>query len=178
MVAAGGALYLINPLHGDFIATNALGDLLIIGNCICYGSYIAFSKNTIKRYGTFTAIFWIFIFGFLGTVPFGVVSLAHFSWSALSAHAWLSLLYIVVGPTVTAYFLNAWALERVTPSIVAAYIYLQPLIAFITAPLILGEKPDSRVWLAALLIFSGVGLVTQSDRLFHQAQTKEHVVAD
>jgi drug/metabolite transporter (DMT)-like permease len=33
-------------------------------------------------------------------------------------------------PTVGAYYINAWALMRVPPSVVAVYIYLQPLLAF------------------------------------------------
>jgi drug/metabolite transporter (DMT)-like permease len=44
------------------------------------------------------------------------------------------------------------------------YIYLQPLIAFALAPLVLGERLNSRTWAAALLIFAGVALVTLGAR--------------
>ena len=72
---------------------------------------------------------------------------------------WLAVLYIILAPTVGAYYLNAWALARVSPSTVAVYIYLQPLIAFALAPLILGESWNSRTWIASLLIFAGVAVV-------------------
>jgi drug/metabolite transporter (DMT)-like permease len=57
--------------------------------------------------------------------------------------------------------LNACALARVPPSTVAVYIYLQPLIAFALAPLILGEALSSHIVIASLLIFAGVVVVTR-----------------
>ena len=163
-LAAFGTLYLVNPLHTEFSRTTLLGDFLIVCNCVCYGAYIALSQNLLRRYGTFTVVFWIFLFGSLSTIPFGAYSLTQVNWGALSGSIPFTLLYIIVAPTVVAYFLNAWALARVAPSVVAAYIYLQPLIAFVTAPLILGEKLEPQTGLAALIIFTGVGVVTQSAR--------------
>jgi drug/metabolite transporter (DMT)-like permease len=79
---------------------------------------------------------------------------------------WGSVLYIIFVPTVGAYYLNAWALMRVAPSTVAVYIYLQPLIAFALAPLVLGanEQANRRTLVAALLIFAGVAVVTWGAR--------------
>ncbi|MCV5277342.1 DMT family transporter, partial [Escherichia coli] len=78
-----------------------------------------------------------------------------FSFAALGWNVWLIVAYIVLVPTVGAYYLNAWALGRVAPSSVAIYIYLQPLISFAVAPLVLGERIDHRAWVAAALIFAG-----------------------
>lgn len=63
-----------------------------------------------------------------------------------------------------AYYLNAWALMRVAPSTVAVYIYLQPLIAFGLAPLVLGESWNSRTLIAGILIFAGVAVVIRRGR--------------
>jgi drug/metabolite transporter (DMT)-like permease len=86
------------------------------------------------------------------------------------------MLYIVLVPTVGAYYLNAWALARVAPSTVAVYIYLQPLIAFIVAPLVLGagESWSARTWIAAALIFAGVGIVTWRGRTGVMKEVSEH----
>ena len=51
-----------------------------------------------------------------------------------------------------AYYLNAWALARVPPSTVAVYVYLQPLIAFALAPLLLDETLSWRAVIASGLI--------------------------
>jgi drug/metabolite transporter (DMT)-like permease len=77
---------------------------------------------------------------------------------------WLTILFVILFPTVVAYYLNAWALTRVTPSTVAIYIYMQPLFAFGVAPFLLGEKWNWRTVVAAVFIFSGVALVTRRGR--------------
>jgi drug/metabolite transporter (DMT)-like permease len=52
-------------------------------------------------------------------------------------------------------------LARVAPSVVAVYIYLQPLIGFLLAVVFLGEKVNFKIIVAGLLIFAGVFLVTK-----------------
>jgi drug/metabolite transporter (DMT)-like permease len=54
--------------------------------------------------------------------------------------------------------LNYWALARVDSSVVALFIYLQPLVASTLAVALLGERPDFHVFAGAVLIFSGVYL--------------------
>jgi drug/metabolite transporter (DMT)-like permease len=68
-------------------------------------------------------------------------------------------------PTIMAYFWNAWALSRVEPSVVAVYIYLQPLMGFLAAIFFLGEHFSMRLLISALLVFAGVFLVTRKRRL-------------
>jgi drug/metabolite transporter (DMT)-like permease len=95
-------------------------------------------------------------------VPSGGYYLAQAGVQSVTWEIWLVLVYTVLVQTVGAYYLNAWALERVPPSTVAVYIYLQPLIAFAFAPLLLGagERPGLRHAVATALIFAGVGVVT------------------
>jgi drug/metabolite transporter (DMT)-like permease len=65
-------------------------------------------------------------------------------------------------------------LSRVAPSVVAIYIYLQPLIAFGLAPLLLGEQLTSKTLLACLLIFAGVAVVTLRGRNRIVEEISEH----
>ena len=97
-------------------------------------------------------------------MPFGGYYLAQTPLATVGISVWLAVLYIILVPTVGAYYLNAWALGRVAPSTVAIYIYLQPVFAFAVAPYTLGERLNSRTWVAALLIFAGVALVTLGSR--------------
>jgi drug/metabolite transporter (DMT)-like permease len=87
---------------------------------------------------------------------------------------WLAIAYIILVPTVGAYYLNAWALGRVSPSTVAVYIYLQPLIAFSAAPLLLGEKLSWKTIVASVLIFAGVLVVTRRGRSQAIKKVAEH----
>lgn len=175
LLAAAGVIYLVDPMRADFSANNTLGNVLIVANSICYGAYIAISKDMLKRYGALTVITWIFIFGSLMTMPVGIWSMAgRDSFAGAGSLIWLTVLYIILIPTVGAYYLNAWALARVAPSTVAVYIYLQPLIAFLLAPLLLNEPLNGRTWIAALLIFAGVAVVSRRSRSVAMEEVAEH----
>jgi drug/metabolite transporter (DMT)-like permease len=165
-IAAAGVVYLIDPLRADFTGGTAAGNLLLVLNTAFYGAYIALSQEVFRRYGSLTALTWVFALGSLVAVPIGGFNLAGASLGAAGVFVWLTVLYIILVPTVGAYYLNAWALERVPPSTVAVYTYLQPLVAFVAAPLALGpeEGPRAGTWVAAALIFAGVAVVTLRGR--------------
>ncbi len=129
-----------------------------------YGAYLAVSKDLSSRYGALTLIKWIFIVSCVFTLPVGAPATAQMITAHLSWGIWLGILYIILIPTAGAYYLNAWALARVPPSTVAVYIYLQPLVAFVLAPWLLGETLSWRALVAAVLIFAGVAIVTRRAR--------------
>lgn len=172
-LAAAGVVYLLYP-ERNFTSDTALGNLLIVLNSLSYGAYIAISKDVLRRYGALTVITWIFIFGCIPTLPIGGYELTNAALHLAGAGVWLAVLYIILVPTVGAYYLNAWALARVEPSTVAVYVYLQPLIAFALAPLILGERWNARTWLASAFIFSGVAVVTWRTRSHAIEEVAEH----
>lgn len=172
-LAASGVIYLLYP-ERHFTSETAVGNLLIVLNSVAYGAYIALSKDMIKRYGALNVLAWIFIFGCIATVPVGGYALYNSDLSQVSLGIWLAILYIILVPTVGSYYLNAWALARVEPSTVAVYIYLQPLIAFALAPLILHERWNPRTWLASALIFAGVAVVTWRTRSRAIEEISEH----
>lgn len=175
-IAAAGVIYLINPLQADFTGGKAAGNLLLVLNTIAYGAYIAISQDVFRRYGALTAMTWVFVLGSLIAVPIGSVQMARVPLTELSLTIWLAVVYIILVPTVGAYYLNAWALERVPPSVVAIYIYLQPLVAFAVAPLVLGaeEGASARTLIATVMIFMGVGVVTWRARSRVMREVTEH----
>ena len=176
LVAAAGVVYLIDPLRASLGGDTMKGNLLLVANTFCYGAYLAISQDVFKRYGALTAMTWLFAIGSLAAVPFGSPQLAQTDFGTISQGVWLVLVYTVLVQTVGAYYLNAWALERVSPSTVAVYIYLQPLFAFVAAPLLLGagERPGLRHLVATLLIFAGVGVVTLGRRSRFEDEVSEH----
>jgi drug/metabolite transporter (DMT)-like permease len=176
LIAAAGVVYLIDPLRASLGGDTMKGNLLLVANTICYGAYLAISQDVFRRYGALTAMTWLFAFGSLAAVPFGGYQLAQTDFASIGLGIWLVLLYTVLVQTVGAYYLNAWALERVSPSTVAVYIYLQPLFAFVVAPLLLGagERPGLRHAIATLLIFTGVGVVTLGRRSRFEEEVSEH----
>jgi drug/metabolite transporter (DMT)-like permease len=174
LLAAAGVVYLVDPLRAQFSAQTTTGNLLIITNSFCYGAYIAISKGLFKRYGALNVITWMFAIGCLVSAPIGGYALSKDPLSTASIWIWIAVIYIILIPTVAAYYLNAWALVRVAPTTVATYIYLQPLIAFGLAPLLLGEKLSPRTLIACILIFAGVGVVVRRARSRAAKDVIEH----
>ena len=164
VLAAAGVVLLIDPRAASFSSLTTIGDMMIVLNSLSYGIYVATSKNVITRNGAFRSIMWIFIFASVVCVPLGIASLSTVDISQVWNEIWLLCMYIAVGATAVPYFLNAWALARVNPSIVAVFVYLQPLIGFVLAVIFLSERIDFRFIIAALLVFSGVFLTTRRMR--------------
>ncbi|HEX8293795.1 MAG TPA: DMT family transporter, partial [Pyrinomonadaceae bacterium] len=173
---AAGVVYLIDPLRASLGGDTMKGNLLLVANTFCYGAYLAVSQDVFRRYGALTAMTWLFAIGSLAAVPFGGYQLARTDFASVGLLVWLVLVYTVLVQTVGAYYFNAWALERVSPSTVAVYIYLQPLFAFVVAPLLLGagELPGVRHAVATLLIFAGVAVVTLGRRDRFEEEVSEH----
>ena len=166
VLAAVGVIFLIDPRNASFSSETTLGDLMIIVNSLSYGIYVAISKKTITRNGALKSITWIFIFASIICVPLGSYSLYSAGAEAIGPMIWMLVLYIGLMATAAPYLLNAWALARVDPSVVAVYVYLQPLIGFAMAIVFLGEKLDLKVVIAAVLIFAGLYLVTKKINKF------------
>jgi len=176
LIAAAGVVYLVDPYRADFSGDKTLGNFLLVANTISYGAYIAVSQKIFRRYGALTAMTWVFAFGSIAAIPIGGYQLSKVPLETIGWTTWLAVAYIILVPTVGAYYLNAWALERVAPSTVAVYIYLQPLIAFALAPIFLGaeERWGTRHQVAASLIFAGVAIVILRPRSRVVEDVSEH----
>ncbi|MGC2237720.1 MAG: DMT family transporter [Pyrinomonadaceae bacterium] len=161
-LAACGVIYLVDPTKASFSSATTQGDILIILNSLSYGAYIAISKKLISHYGALKSIAWLFLFASCVNVPIGIFFMQTVAFSEISATAWAALAAIVIFPTILAYFWNTWALARVEPSVVAVYVYLQPLIGTVLAIFLLKEEWSSRIFLAMILIFIGVYMVTRN----------------
>jgi drug/metabolite transporter (DMT)-like permease len=160
VLAIAGVVYLVDPWQANFSSQTTLGNILCVTSSLSYGTYIAVSRNLVRRYGALRVTTWIFQISAIITFPIAVYAWSGGALESVSAKTWLEVVYIVLVPTVMAYYLNAWALGRVAPSVVAIYIYMQPMLGFGLAPLILGESWNSRTILACVLIFAGVAVAT------------------
>jgi len=164
LLAAAGVIYLISPARADVNAGSRFGDLLILGSAFIYGCYIVISKPLVGIYGALPTVTWVFIVAVVPTAVLGAISLTHVSLTAIDSRGWTAIVYIILIPTVAAYYLITAALKDVPPSTVAVYIYLQPLIAFLVAPKVLGEAFTMRTAVAAALVFAGVAITTRRRR--------------
>lgn len=163
-LAAVGAVWLIGPDRIRLDPSMALGNALIVFNTSLYAAYLVLSKRLLERYQPVTVVTYIFLFGALYIAPVGWVSLRGVDLFYLPRPAVVGLVYIVAGSSVLAYYLSIWALRRTASSLVAMYVYLQPLMTAVGAPVILHERATPRAGLAAGLIFGGLALVTWGEQ--------------
>ena len=162
--AAAGALYLIGLDRLQLDPASAFGNALIVCNTSLYAVYLVLSKRLLERYHPVTVVTYVFLFGALFIAPFGVVALRDVRFADQPPGVLIGLAYIVVFPSILAYYLSVWALRRTASSLVAMYVYLQPLMTAIGAPIILHERVTARAGLAAVLIFAGLALATWGEQ--------------
>jgi drug/metabolite transporter (DMT)-like permease len=157
-VALAGALVVTGAWRfRDDSARVLTGNLLIVGNTLCFAAYLVVSRDVLARVEPVTAIAFTFLFGALLLIPLGArdaVSAA----PHLHARTWLAVAYVLAFPTVGTYLLTAWSLARAPSSLVAIYVYVQPIIGALLAALLLNERPSITVLLGAPLIFTGIWL--------------------
>lgn len=138
-----------------------IGDSLTILNCILYGLFLSLSKPFLEKHDPIWITALLFVFGSFFLTLFAMPSWMQFQWPALSDKLLACMLFNIFGGTLLAYFLNLWALRRTKSSSVALYIYLQPVIASLTAWGWLGEQPTLRTILASTFIFLGIAFAMQ-----------------
>jgi drug/metabolite transporter (DMT)-like permease len=157
ILAGAGAVLVIG---GESISSwrSFAGAVMIVINCLSYALYLVVSKPTMARLSARAVVARMFAVGSVILFPIAAYSLFTEEWRSISLGAWLALLAVIAGPTVTAYLLNAWSLRHADSSVVAAYTYVQPILATLLGALIFKEQLGPLVLLAGAMIFAGVAL--------------------
>jgi len=163
LLAGSAAVYLIGPDRVSLAPGLALGNAMIVVAMMAYATYLVQVGRMLDRYPAITVSYYVMLFGALGVLPVGLYGLH--SLGPVQASSWLLVGYIVLFPTILAYFLNIWALKRASSNLVAGFTYLQPVFTAAVAPLLLdGERVTPRAAIAALGIFTGLALVIWGER--------------
>lgn len=164
----GALLLLLFKTDFSFGSETLLGDLFIFLNALSYGIYLVIAVPLMRKYSPITVIKWVFTFGFIFVLPFGFNQFIEIEWDLFKTDIWLKFGFVIIGTTFLAYLFNIYGLKKLSPSVVSTYIYLQPLLATVFA---IWAGKDSLDWIkiaAAVLIFSGVYLVSKTKTLKNQ----------
>lgn len=161
---AGALMLILNKKHLSLDGGRFTGDLFIFLNATSYAVYLVLVKPLMKKYKPLTVIKWVFLFGFLFVLPFGLSEIGEVNWASFDGAVWTSFFFVIICTTFLAYLFNIFALSEVNPSVVSIYIYLQPVVAALVA--ILFDQDDLGVVKvsAALLVFTGVYLVSRKKK--------------
>jgi len=143
-----------------------LGDIMVLINAISYSFYLVLVRPLMKTYSGIQVLRWIFTFGSLVILPFGMQEFLATDWSVFGMSHWLALAYVAIGATFVAYLLNVYGISIIGASATGAYIYTQPVFAAVIAIVFAGEHFSLIKLISAILIFTGVYLANfkrQSD---------------
>jgi len=163
LAISGVLLLILNVENAGRGKNDLLGILLAFVNITCLAIYMIITKKVSQKYTPITLVKWMFLFSLFMLMPFGIKNLftekifsGEATFPAISAFS-----FVLVFSTVVTYFLFPIALKRLKATTVSIYMNLQPIIAS-TVAIIIGQ--DVFTWdklIAALLVISGVYIVTQ-----------------
>lgn len=135
------------------------GDLFIFLNASSYALYLVLVKPLMNKYSPYTVIKWVFTFGLIYVIPFGISQFDGTNFN-MDSNIILKVIFIIVFTTFLTYLLTMYGLNKVSPTTVSSYVYLQPVLTTSIA-LILGfEQPTWINLFCGVLIFIGVYLVS------------------
>jgi drug/metabolite transporter (DMT)-like permease len=176
LVGASGALVLI--FNGNITTHNITsieGNLLCMLSCLSFAIYLTAFKRLIIRYSAVTSMKWMFLSATICSIPFCWNDIVAVNYTTMPTEIYFRIVYVVVMATFISYILIPVGQKLLRPTIVSMYNYLQPLVSSFVA-VILGM--DSFGWIksfAAILIFSGVYIVTQSKSRAQMEKEKQQV---
>lgn len=158
-----GAIVLVTRTTGGADQpTDLRGDILILAAQVGYAFYLTHYSGVIRKYDTFTFNKWTFTFASLFILPFTLPHLLQINGPSLSARTLIEIVYIVACATFFTFLLVVWAQRRLLPTTVSVYNYVQPFVAVVASTAMGLATFQWMHVVAAVLIFTGVWLVTRS----------------
>jgi drug/metabolite transporter (DMT)-like permease len=158
---AGALILILNGKNNGQAGNVFWGDLFVIINSFSYAMYFVLVKPLMKDYHPVQILRWIFTIGTLFIGIFGWKELSAVSWQAFTGFDFLVFFFILIGATFFAYLFIIYGISILGASITGTYIYTQPVFASVIAVIFLGEEMQWYKGIAAILITTGVFLVSR-----------------
>lgn len=165
MLIAVGGVAMLNALpssdppgHGATL----LGDFLVCLAALTFALFTVFGKQISSRHSAITVNTFSYVSGALTLTPLALWFGRDFSFARVSMMGWTSLAYMALFPSVICYLIYYYALTYIPASRVAAFNYLQPVLATLMAVAALGERVTWPLVAGGAVIFSGVYLTERA----------------
>jgi drug/metabolite transporter (DMT)-like permease len=162
---AGGLMVILSSTRSDSRDGSLNGNMLIVVSNLLYSVYMVISRPLSQRYSAITIMKWMFLFAALALTPFMYGHLLDAPAFHHRATEWAEvarIVFVLVGGTFVPYLLIPMSLKRLRPTTVSMYSYIQPIVASLLAVAVGQGSFTVGKLIAALLVFSGVYLVTKS----------------
>lgn len=146
----------IHPSEGN--GSSFLGDILILASCLVWAIYVVQMKQPQGEADLPSELFTgvTLMLGAIMLIPFAAFEVSWYGLPPLSIKMLVSVGFLVIGPTILAYWLWNKALESVSAARAGVYLNTLPLVSVLTAIVMLDESVSWRTILGGLLILGGV----------------------
>lgn len=135
------------------------GDLLILISTFNWALYSVLGHPTIKRLGPLRATAGAMLAGWLMLLPFFMAEKGWNEFANLTSTGWLAVAFLGIGCSGLGYLFWCGALERIDASAVASFLYVEPLVTFAAAVVLLGEQFGALTVVGGFVLLLGVLLV-------------------
>jgi len=135
------------------------GDMMALGAALLWAIYTVGSRGLILRYGSLPVTAWTLWVGTLILVLIGVPDLLVLAWGEVPLIAgWGAVFFAGAFAVALSYVIWYRGVQRLGSTRTATYSNAVPVVALITAWLLLGEIPSGLQWLGAGIVLAGVVL--------------------
>jgi len=170
----GGALLVITRGHigpSTLVLPGTRGDLLILLSTVNWAAYTIVGRSVMQRLEPGAATAFLLVVGLVCVLPLALLGGGAESLLHSSARAWAAIVFLGVACSGLGYLLWSAALERLSASRVAAFLYLEPLVTLAAAASYLHEPVGLTTVAGGLIVLGGVALVQRPDSPARAAAT-------
>ncbi len=157
MLTAVGGIAILNLGRTAQNAT-FLGDFFVFLAAFSFSLYTVFGKEVTRRHDSLTVNSLGYFAGAVAGAPLLVQQSYDFDFAGVPASGWWALAYMAVLSSVVCYMIFYYGLKHLPATRVAAFSYVQPVIAAAAGLAVLREPITLPVGLGGLLVLSGVWL--------------------
>lgn len=153
-----------------------IGDLLALSTAFCWAFYSLILKKLDVTYDAMFITRKTFFYGVVTAFPFLLMEPTVSNPIDVLTHGWpsvdISLMFLVAGPSILAFYLWAVVVHRLGAVTSNNYLYLQPVITVIASAIILGERISLFGYFGFALILVGLWLGYVLDQRMSMSQKK------
>lgn len=158
LISFAGVAILTAGKVGQQTNPNWRGDLIVLAASTVFAFYTIQVKKVADRIDAITLNTVSYAIGAVLVMPFAAPAVLKTRWDALRAPILWAVVYVIVFGSVVPYTLYTFAMLELSASRVAAFSYLQPVIASALGLWLLEEKLTRTVVVGGILILLGVFL--------------------
>jgi len=100
----------------------------------------------------------------LAAASAGFGEFRNFHPQAVSLHAWLALLYLIIAGSIIGFTAYVWLIHHESPTKVGTYAYVNPVVAVLIGYFFGGEALSTRTILGTVLVLVSVIVITTTPK--------------